>query len=181
MFVQSAGQSAQHYQIYICQNGYKQETPSPQANEIEKRYRWNPFLDRHELPIDSVCVSTEAGIAVVVTRTCIGIWDILTGKLKTKLAESVLGAIVTHALVTGYSLSDHLNICQNITKHLRLDFNANKFDSPFHCTRDCFKFMIGSNNVMYNGMDCTCISNVILTYLFCYISIGKILSWFDKE
>ena len=57
-------------------------------------------IDRHELPIDSVCVSTEAGIAVVVTRTCIGIWDILTGKLKTKLAESVLGAIVTHALVT---------------------------------------------------------------------------------
>ena len=34
------------------------------------------------------------------TRNCIGIWDILTGKLKTKLADSALGAIVTHAEVT---------------------------------------------------------------------------------
>ena len=57
-------------------------------------------IDRHELPIDSVSVSTDAGIAVVVTRTCIGIWDMLTGELKSKLAESTLGAIVSHALVT---------------------------------------------------------------------------------
>jgi WD40 repeat protein len=57
-------------------------------------------IDRHELQIDSVSLSTDAGIAVVVTRNCIGIWDILTGKLKTKLADSTLGAIVTHAEVT---------------------------------------------------------------------------------
>ena len=57
-------------------------------------------IDRHELPIDSATVSTDAGIAVLVTRNCIGIWDILTGKLKTKLADSQLGAIVTHAVVT---------------------------------------------------------------------------------
>ena len=37
-------------------------------------------IDRHELPIDFVRVSTEAGIAVVGTRNCIGIWDLLTGK-----------------------------------------------------------------------------------------------------
>ena len=36
------------------------------------------------------------GIAVVVTRSCIGIWDMLTGKL----ADSALGAIVTHAEIT---------------------------------------------------------------------------------
>ena len=36
-------------------------------------------IDRHELPIDTVAVSTDAGIAVVVTRNCIGIWDLLTG------------------------------------------------------------------------------------------------------
>ena len=36
-------------------------------------------IDRHELPIASVRVSTEAGIAVVVTRNCIGIWELLTG------------------------------------------------------------------------------------------------------
>ena len=40
------------------------------------------------------------GIAVVVTRSCIGISDMLTGKLKTKLADSALGAIVTHAEIT---------------------------------------------------------------------------------
>ena len=57
-------------------------------------------IDRHELQIDSVSLSTDAGIAVTVTRNCIGIWDILTGKLKTKLADSALGAIVTHAEVT---------------------------------------------------------------------------------
>ena len=45
-------------------------------------------------------MSTDAGIAVVATRSCIGIWDILTGKLKSKLAESALGAIISHALVT---------------------------------------------------------------------------------
>lgn len=38
-------------------------------------------IDRHELPIDSVSLSTDAGIAVVVTRNCIGIWDLLTGKM----------------------------------------------------------------------------------------------------
>lgn len=57
-------------------------------------------IDRHELPIDSVSLSTDAGIAIIVTRNCIGIWDLLTGKLKTKLADSALGAIVTHAEVT---------------------------------------------------------------------------------
>ena len=36
-------------------------------------------IDRHELPIESVRVSTVAGIAVTVTRTCLGIWDLLTG------------------------------------------------------------------------------------------------------
>ena len=29
-----------------------------------------------------------------------GIWDFMTGKLKYKLANSVLGAIITHALVS---------------------------------------------------------------------------------
>lgn len=56
-------------------------------------------IDRHELQIDSVSLSTDAGIAVAATRNCIGIWDILTGKLKTRLADSALGAIVTHAEV----------------------------------------------------------------------------------
>merc|ERR1712198_84274 len=38
-------------------------------------------------------------IAVVVTRSCIGIWDFMTGKLKFRLANSALGAIITHAIV----------------------------------------------------------------------------------
>lgn len=57
-------------------------------------------IDRHELQIDSVSLSTAAGIACSVTRSCIGIWDLLTGKLIKKLADSALGAIVTHAVVT---------------------------------------------------------------------------------
>ena len=57
-------------------------------------------INRHELPIESVSLSTSAGIAVTVTRSCIGIWDLLTGTLKLKLADAPLGAIITHAVVT---------------------------------------------------------------------------------
>ena len=57
-------------------------------------------IDRHELPIDSVSVSTNAGLAITATRGCIGIWDLLTGQLKKSLADSSLGAIVTHAIIT---------------------------------------------------------------------------------
>ena len=93
---------------------------------------------------------------MVVTRTCIGIWDILTGKLKTKLAESVLGAIVTHALVTGYSLTDQLNILPIKPKYSKIRSNsvANSFDSPFHCTRDCFEILIASEQfyAQWNGL-----------------------------
>merc|ERR1712106_756036 len=56
-------------------------------------------IDKHELTIDTVSISTSAQIAVVVTRSCIGIWDFMTGMLKFKLANSALGAIITHALV----------------------------------------------------------------------------------
>lgn len=37
---------------------------------------------------------------MVVTRSCIGVWDFMTGQLKFTLANSALGAIITHALVT---------------------------------------------------------------------------------
>ena len=72
-------------------------------------------IDKHELTIDSLSISTKAQIAVVVTRSCIGkkrlksikifpflsagIWDFMTGKLKFRLANSALGAIITHAIV----------------------------------------------------------------------------------
>ena len=60
-------------------------------------------------------ISTSAGIAVVVTRSCIGVWAFMTGQvcklttpksrtprvqMKYTLANSALGAIITHALVT---------------------------------------------------------------------------------
>ena len=57
-------------------------------------------IDRHELQIDSVSLTSSGGIAVTVTRGCIGIWNLLTGKLKSKLVDSALGAIITHAIVT---------------------------------------------------------------------------------
>lgn len=56
-------------------------------------------IDKHELTIDALSISTKAQIAVVVTRSCIGIWDFMTGKLKFQLANSALGAIITHAIV----------------------------------------------------------------------------------
>ena len=56
-------------------------------------------IDKHEHTIESVTNSTKAQIAVVVTRSCIGIWNFITGKLKFKLANTQLGAIVTHAIV----------------------------------------------------------------------------------
>lgn len=39
-------------------------------------------------------------MAVTVTRDCVGVWDLLTGRLISKLADSPLGAIVTHACIT---------------------------------------------------------------------------------
>jgi hypothetical protein len=36
-------------------------------------------------------VSTKAGIAVTVTRSCVGVWDYMTGQLKYTLANSALG------------------------------------------------------------------------------------------
>ena len=57
-------------------------------------------IDRLETQIDSISMSVEAGIAVTATRGCIGIWEILTGKLQARLANSSYGAIVSHALLT---------------------------------------------------------------------------------
>ena len=56
-------------------------------------------IDRHEMPIDSLILSTEGGIAVTATRSCIGIWEMLSGTLRSRLADSQLGAIVTHVTV----------------------------------------------------------------------------------
>ena len=56
-------------------------------------------IDKHELTIESISVSTKAQIAVTATRGCIGVWSYMTGKLKYTLANHDMGAIVTHALV----------------------------------------------------------------------------------
>ena len=57
-------------------------------------------IDRLETQIDSISMSVATGIAVTATRGCIGIWEILTGKLQARLANSSYGAIVSHAIVT---------------------------------------------------------------------------------
>ncbi|KAI9580289.1 NACHT and WD repeat domain-containing protein 2 [Glossina fuscipes] len=56
-------------------------------------------IDRHELQIDSISLS-EVDLAVTVTRSCVGVWETRSGRLLTKLADSPLGAIVTHAEIT---------------------------------------------------------------------------------
>lgn len=40
------------------------------------------------------------GVAITVTRGCVGVWDMMVGKLIARLADSPLGAIVTHAVIT---------------------------------------------------------------------------------
>ena len=57
-------------------------------------------IDRMELPIDSVSFASERPIVATVTRSCVGIWDMQTAKLWTILADSAIGAIVTHAVIT---------------------------------------------------------------------------------
>lgn len=43
---------------------------------------------------------SETGLAVTATRSCVGVWEIRSGHLLSKLADSHLGAIVTHAEIT---------------------------------------------------------------------------------
>lgn len=48
----------------------------------------------------AICSLSETGLAVTVTRSCVGIWELRVGHLLAKLADSHLGAIVTHAEIT---------------------------------------------------------------------------------
>lgn len=57
-------------------------------------------IDRHELQVDSISLSDNLSLAVTATRNCVGVWDLRIGKLVCKLADSPLGAIVTHAIIT---------------------------------------------------------------------------------
>ncbi|XP_068899926.1 NACHT and WD repeat domain-containing protein 2 isoform X2 [Tenebrio molitor] len=57
-------------------------------------------IDRHELQVDSISLSDDLSLAVTVTRNCVGVWNLRIGKLMSKLADSPLGAIVTHAIIT---------------------------------------------------------------------------------
>jgi WD40 repeat protein len=57
-------------------------------------------IDRHELQIDSISLSDDGELAITATRSCVGVWELKTGRLISKLADSPLGAIVTHAEIT---------------------------------------------------------------------------------
>ena len=57
-------------------------------------------IDRMELPVDQITFSHEMSLVVVVTRSCVGLWDSRTGRLKKTLSYSTIGAIVTHAVVS---------------------------------------------------------------------------------
>ncbi|KAK3849709.1 hypothetical protein Pcinc_043548 [Petrolisthes cinctipes] len=57
-------------------------------------------IDRHELQVDDISLAPHHPLAVTVTRNCVGIWNLRLGKLVSKLADSPLGAIVTHAAIT---------------------------------------------------------------------------------
>lgn len=53
----------------------------------------------HSVPLRN-SLAEKGNLAVTVTRDCVGVWDLLTGRLISKLADSPLGAIVTHACIT---------------------------------------------------------------------------------
>ncbi len=63
-------------------------------------------------------MSPGADIAVTVTRSCVGVWCLRRGKLLAKLADSPLGAIVTHAEVT----ADGRRV--KIIKNINTDFSS---------------------------------------------------------
>ncbi|PSN30262.1 hypothetical protein C0J52_18638 [Blattella germanica] len=44
-------------------------------------------IDRHELQIDSISLCQSAGLAVTVTRGCVGVWDMQIGRLIARLAD----------------------------------------------------------------------------------------------
>ena len=44
-------------------------------------------------------MSSKANIAVTATRGCIGVWDIMLGRLMFCLAHSSLGAIITQVVL----------------------------------------------------------------------------------
>ncbi|XP_023701873.1 NACHT and WD repeat domain-containing protein 2 isoform X2 [Cryptotermes secundus] len=60
-------------------------------------------IDRHEVQIDSISLCQSAELAITVTRGCVGVWDMQIGRLAARLADSPLGAIVTHAAITADS------------------------------------------------------------------------------
>ncbi|KAF8794516.1 NACHT and WD repeat domain-containing protein 2 [Argiope bruennichi] len=65
-------------------------------NIFEKVYT----IDRMEMAIESVSLSGDDELAVTVTRSSVGVWSVSTGKLWSKLVDSPVGAIVTHAVIT---------------------------------------------------------------------------------
>ena len=69
-------------------------------------------IDKHELTIESVSVSSSANLAVTATRGCIGVWDYMSGHLKYTLAKNEMGAIVTHAVVNNEGMDYIYRITQ---------------------------------------------------------------------
>ncbi|XP_035219910.1 NACHT and WD repeat domain-containing protein 2-like [Stegodyphus dumicola] len=65
-------------------------------NIFEKVYT----IDRMDMAIDAVTLSADDELAVTITRSSVGVWSVPTGKLWSKLVDSPVGAIVTHAVIT---------------------------------------------------------------------------------
>lgn len=63
-------------------------------------------IDRLEKPIDGISVvgdnkvTAESSMVVTPTRSCIGVWNMKTGRLTKRLSNNGSHSIVTHAVVT---------------------------------------------------------------------------------
>lgn len=63
-------------------------------------YRWHCGSAFNFTFYCTYCSLSDTGLAVTVTRSCVGVWEIRSGHILSKLADSHLGAIVTHAEIT---------------------------------------------------------------------------------
>ena len=67
---------------------------------LDHIFEFSHPIEKHEIPIEAITVSTESKTAVTVTRNYIGVWNYMTGKLKFTLGKASLGAIITIAIIT---------------------------------------------------------------------------------
>ena len=53
--------------------------------DLDYIFEEDHHIDKHELTIESLCISTKAQLAVTSTRGCVGVWDYMIGQTHRQL------------------------------------------------------------------------------------------------